>query len=363
LDRYIVVFLSLHIEENIMGINIGKNHRRLFFTFRLILVLTMVFVFNPLFAQQKISVKMSSPIPESTPWGKFLNQIAGDWKRITNGEVELVIYHNGVAGTEKDVVRSLRLNQIQAAVLSSFGLYEITPEIMTLSCPFLIRDDNELDLILAALKGDLEKKINSKGYFTLTWARVGWVKFFSKAPIFIPADLKKQRVGSGSDQAELNQVFKTMGYQMIPVGRNDILVALNSGMVDAVFQSPIAVGGTQVFGLANNMASINVAPFLGSIVFNERTWRSIPDKYKPQMIDAVRKRERELDREVRKMEEDLIRTMGNYGLKVNQLTAEQEQLWYDEFGRIMPSLVGTMFDRDIYRRIENLLRDYRTGRR
>ena len=344
--------------------NNGANRKHfIFFTLRLILVLTMIFVINPLFAQRKITIKMSSPIPESTPWGKFLNQIAADWKKITNNEVELIIYHNGVAGTEKDVVRSLRLNQIQAAVLSSFGLYEITPEVMTLSCPFLIRDDNELDLILAALKGDLENRINGKGYFTLCWARVGWVKFFSKEPVYVPADLKKQRVGTGSDQAEMNQVFKTMGFQMIPVGRNDILIALNSGMVDAVFQSPIAVGGMQVFGLAKNMASINVAPFLGAIVFNERTWRSIPEKYKPQMIEAVRRRERDLDREVRKLEEDMIKTMGSYGLKVNQLSPEQEQIWFDDFGRVMPTLVGTMFDRDIYRRIENMLRDYRNGRR
>lgn len=347
-----------------MVMNTGKRSKRfLSFTLRFILVFVLILSVSPLFAQRKITIKMASPIPENTPWGKFFNQIASEWKKITNGEVELIVYHNGVAGNEKDVVRSLRLNQIQGAVLSTLGLYEITPEIMTLSCPFMIRDDNELDLVLAAFKGDLENSINSKGYYTLAWARVGWLKFFSKAPIFTPADLKKQRLGTGSDQAELNQVFKTMGYQMIAVGRNDILVALNSGMVDAVFSSPVAVGSTQAFGFANNMASINVAPFLGAMIFNERTWRAIPEKYKSQMMAVVKRYERELDREVRKLEDELIKTFGNYGLKVNQLSPEQEQLWYDEMGRVTPSLVGTMFDRDIYRRMDNLLRNYRNGQR
>ncbi|MCL1813041.1 MAG: TRAP transporter substrate-binding protein DctP [Treponema sp.] len=333
------------------------------FSIRFVLVLVLLFSINPLFAQRKITIKMASPIPENTPWGAVLNQMANDWRKITNGEVELIIYHNGVIGNEKDVVRSLRLNQIQAAVLSTLGLYEITPEIMTLSCPFLIRNDSELDLVLAGLKVDLEEKINSKGYFTLAWARVGWVKFFSKSPIYVPADMKKQKLGTMADQAELNQVFKNMGFQMIPVGTNDILIALNSNLVDAVFQSPIAVGSTQAFGLANNMASINVAPFIGAIIINERTWRTIPDKYRPQLIESARKYERQLDREVKKLEDDLIKMMGNYGLKVNQLTAEQEQLWYDEIGRVMPSLIGTLFDRSIYRRIEALLQDYRNRRR
>jgi TRAP-type C4-dicarboxylate transport system substrate-binding protein len=329
---------------------------------KFVLILLLVLLVAPLFAQRRITIKMASPVPESTPWGSYLNQVASDWRRITNGEVELIIYHNGVAGSEKDVVRNLRVNQIQAAVLSTLGLYEIVPEVMTLSCPFLIRDDDELDLVLARLKDELEDNINKQGYFTLAWARVGWVKFFSKTPIFTPADLRRQRLGTNADQSEMNLAFRTMGFQMIPVSRNDILIALNSNMVDVVFQSPIAVGSTQAFGLAKNMASINITPFMGAVIFNQRTWRAIPDRYKPQLIESARRNERELDLAVRRLEEDMIRTMGNYGLRVNQLTPEQEQLWYDEIGRVIPELVGTLFDRNLYQRIEAILREHRRGR-
>ncbi|GHV95921.1 hypothetical protein AGMMS50293_22410 [Spirochaetia bacterium] len=330
------------------------------------IIFAALFVFlvtGGLFAQRKITMKMASPVPENTPWGQYLNEIASEWRRITNGEIELIIYHNGIAGSEEAVVRNLKVNQIQAAVLSTFGLYEIIPEIMTLSCPLLIRDDDELDLVLSGLKPELEAKINSKGFFTLAWARVGWVKIFSKAPVFTPADLKRQRLGTNGEQAEFNQAFKTMGFQMIPVARNDILIALNGGMVDAVYESPIAVGGLQIFGLAKNMASINIAPFMGGIIFNQRAWRSVPEKYKSQLITATQRLESELDVSIRSLEEDMIKTMGNYGLKVNQLSPAQEQLWYDEMGRAMPTLVGTVFDRGIYTRIETILRDYRNRRR
>ncbi|MDR1869577.1 MAG: TRAP transporter substrate-binding protein DctP [Treponema sp.] len=331
--------------------------------FRIAVALSLFVFAVPVFAQRTTTVKMASPVPENSPWGRFFNQIAADWKKITNGEVEMIVYHNGVAGSEKEVVRNLRVNQLQAAVLSTYGLYEISPEVMTLSCPFLIRDDDELDLVLAGLKGELEEKINGKGYFTIAWARVGWVKFFSKQPIFVPADLKKQKLGTNADQAEMNEIFKTMGFQMVPVARNDILIALNSNMVDAVFQSPVAVGSMQVFGLAKNMASINIAPFIGAVVFNQRTWRSIPEKYKQQMIDAVRKNEAELDKAIREMEDDMVKTMKNYGLKVNQLSLQQEQLWYEEIGKSMPNLIGSMFDSGVYGRIETILRNHRNGLR
>jgi len=326
---------------------------------RIILALALILAAGPVFAQRTVTIKMASPLPENTPWGQFFNQLAADWRKITNGEVELIIYHNGVAGGEKDVVRNLRVNQIQAAVLSAYGLYEISPEIMTLSCPLLIRNDEELDLVFPEVKGDLEERINRKGYFTLAWARVGWIKFFSKQPIFVPADLKRQKLGTHVDQSEMNQIFKSMGFQMIPVAHNDLLVALNSSMVEAVFQSPMVVGSTQIFGAAKNMASINVAPFIGAIVFNRRAWRAIPEKYKPELIESVRKTEVEIDRSIRGMESDLIKTMENYGLIVNQLTPAQEQLWYDEIGQATPGLIGTMLDRNTYSRIEAILRNYR----
>jgi len=328
-----------------------------------ILALAFLLFAGPLFAQRTITIKMATPIPENTPWGQFFNQMIGEWKTITNGEVELVVYHNGVAGSEKDVVRSLRVNQLQAAVLSSFGLFEIIPEIMTMSCPFLIRNDDELDLVLERVRGDLEQKLNAKGFTTISWAQVGWVKFFSKAPVFVPADLKRQRIGSNSDQEELNQVFKAMGFQMVPVARNDMLVALNSNMVDAVFQSPVAVGSTQVFGLAKNMASINVAPFFGAIVLNQRAWRTIPERYRAQLAASTRRMEDALANSVRELESEMIRTMGNYGLTVNHVTPAQELLWHEEIGRAVPSLLGTLFDRNLYSRIESIVSDHRSGRR
>jgi len=331
---------------------------------RLICILIMfAAAAGPAFAQRTVTIKMSSPVPEDTPWAQYFIQLSAEWKKITNGEVELIIYHNGIVGGEKDVVRNLRVNQIQAAVLSTYGLNEISPEVMTLSCPFLIRDDEELDLVLNGVKGDLEEKINSKGFYALAWARVGWIKFFSKQPIFTPADLKKQKLGTHVDQSEMNQIFKSMGFQMIPVAHNDLLIALNSNMVDAVFQSPLVVGSTQIFGSARNMASINVVPFIGAFVFNQRAWRAIPDKYKPQIIASTRRVEAELNKAVGGMESDLVKTMSNYGLKVNQLSPAQEQLWYEEIGQATPGLIGTMFNREIYNRVDAIVREHRRGKR
>jgi TRAP-type C4-dicarboxylate transport system substrate-binding protein len=320
---------------------------------------------GPVFAQRrKITIKLASLVPENTPWGAALNRMAAEWGAASNGEVELLVYHNGVAGSEGDVLRKLKGNQIQAAILSSFGLNSITPnhEIMTLSCPFLIRNNTELDLVLNNLKPDLEERINREGFFTLAWSKAGWVRFFSKAPVFVPADLKRQKLGTNEQEPALMDAFKAMGYQMVPVAMNQVLVYLNGGMIDAVYQSPVNVGGLQIFGVAKNMASINIAPFMGGIVMNQAAWRAIPERHKPALLRIAKQLEKELDTSIQQLEAEAIAAMLRYGLVVNEVSPAQEQLWYEDVNRVIPPLLGSTFNRELYGRIETLLRDHRNRR-
>jgi TRAP-type C4-dicarboxylate transport system substrate-binding protein len=301
-------------------------------------------------------------VPENTDWGSALNRMAKEWHDASNGQVELIVYHNGVVGgDEADIKRKLDLNQIQAAIFTSMGLGLISPEVMTLSAPFLIRNDTELDMVLAQIKSDLETGINKKGYFTLCWAKSGWVKVFSKTPVFVPADLKRLKLGTSEDTPQLNQAFKEMGYQLVPVDFNSVLVSLNSGMIDAIYQSAISAGAFQLFGLAKNMTLLNIAPFMGGIVMNQKAWRSIPDEYKPKLLAIAKQIETEIGGAVVKLESDAIKAMTGYGLIVNKLSSEQEQLWYSDIEKSMPSLLDRgVFDRVLYEKINKSLQSYRS---
>ena len=110
------------------------------------------------------------------------------------------------------------------------------------------------------------------------------------------------------------------------------------------------------------MASINIAPFMGGIILSYNAWRSIPDRYKPRLIEATRRIERELDVSIRRLEEEMIATMTQYGLRVNELSPDQEAQWYNDVGQAMPGLTGSVFDRDLYQRIEALLAVHRGSR-
>ena len=328
----------------------------------LLILIVLIFSASPLFAQRKITIKLASLVPENTAWGAAINRLASEWGRITNGEVEVIVYHNGAAGDEQAVLRLLKSNQLQAAVFTNIGISEVMPEVLAISYPFLIRDNAELDFVMGRIKPELDARIQQNGFVTLAWANAGWVKIFSRTPVFTPDDLRKIKLASGADNLQMIQAFRVMGYQMIPVQLPELMVALNGGMVDATYLSPIFAAGNQVFGIAKNMSSVNLAPFMGGILMNNTAWRRIPDKYKPQLLEVCKQIEKEIEASINTFDEEAISTMVRYGLKVNEPDPRQMQLWYDDTAKYENNLVNTatpVFNREFYYKIKAILTNYR----
>ena len=317
-------------------------------------------------ATETLEVKLASPLPKESPWGRTLDKIAVEWDRITNGQVRLNVRHGGVEGNEHKMNLSLASNIIQAAVFTSFGLNEIEKSIMTLSAPFLIRNEAELSAVMREVQGDLERKISSgNDYFMLAWSKSGFVNIFSKDQVFTPDDLKRVKIASNSEAADMNTAFKTMGFQVVESDWSDVGNKLNAGVVAACYQQPAAIAAFQLHSILKNMLQLNIAPVLGGIVMNQVTWKKIGDlnpRYQTELLNSTRKIADEFDASLQKTVSDAVLTMGRAGLKINQPSTAQAQLWYNEMERVVPTLLGNAFDRDLYNRVNGILVSYRGGR-
>jgi TRAP-type C4-dicarboxylate transport system substrate-binding protein len=315
-----------------------------------------------LFAQRKLTIKLASIVPENTPWGAALNRMVSDWSRISEGQVELVVYHGGVRGEESAILQQLKSNAIQAAVFTSVGLNQISPEVMTLSMPLLIRNDAELNAVLGELKPELERHINDQDFYMLSWAKSGWIKIFSKTQVFEPAELKRLKLGAPPDMPSMIRAFSAMNYRLENLPINDTLMALNSGKVDAIYSSPIYVAGLQIFTTAKYMMSINVAPIMGGIVMNkQREYRALTRlSYWPQLLASAQRIGREIDTSIGQLEDTAMKTMRGYGLVVSSISPDQEKLWYADVEEATPALLKSkIFDMALYDKINAILLRFR----
>ena len=316
-------------------------------------------------AGENLEVKIASPLPKESPWGRTLDRIAVEWNRISNGQIRLRVLHGGTEGGEGKMRLSLASNTIQAAVFTSFGLSSINPAVMTMSAPFLIRNDNELSAVMKEVENDLETRMNSGDFFIVAWSKAGFVNIFSRDPVFTPDDLKKQKIASNPDADDMNTAFKTMGFQVVDSDWIDVGPKLASGAVMAIYQSPAGTAAYQLHSILKNMLSTNIAPVLGGIVINQVTWKKIGEmnpRYQTEILRTTRRIAEEFDSSMSKTINDAVNTMTREGLKVNKPSPAQEQLWYDEIDRVVPSLIGTTYDRALYEKIVNALKKYRGER-
>lgn len=302
-----------------------------------------------------IVIKLASIAPQRSPWGEALDRLVAEWRTVTNGEVELKVYHNGVAGSEGDMLSKLRLGQLQAGVVTSAGLSTLSPEVLSLSIPFLIRNDAELDKVLAGTHELMEERIAKKGFTVLAWSKVGWLNFFSKKPIHTPADLKATKLAAGVETETLTNAFKQLGFQIVPVPINELITALNSGMVDSFFTSPLAAAGYQWFAVAPNMLNLKVAPFVGVIVITNTAWRRVPEKYRAPLMAATQRTCAALEGSIASLEVSALDVMTKNGLVLVEPTAADIDLWKEDMEAGVEKTLGPVFPRDMYEEIERTL--------
>ena len=334
-----------------------------------VITISIVFFFFALgavFAQRGsaaadvVNIRLASPLPANSEWGRALNRLAAEWRQITNNQVNVVVSHDGREGSEADMLRKLNANSIQVAIFTSAGVAEICPAVMNLSVPFMIKNEVELDTVLAEVLPILETRVKQE-FVILTWSKGGWVYLFSKENVVTPADLRRQRLATSPELGDLNTVFRTLGFNLVEVDVTDLGTRLASGAINATYVIPAVVAPMQLHRNLNHMLDLPIAPIMGAIVMNRVTWNRLTPAHQQQIIRTTKRMAVEFDTSMARTETAAIAAMGRDGLSVNKPNTAQEGIWRSEIEAVMPTLVGPIFDREINTRITRILERVRSG--
>ena len=96
-------------------------------------------------------IKLATLVPEGSVWDKALREMGASWKEVSDGDVALRIYPGGVAGSEHDVLRKMRIGQLQAGSLTTVGLEQIDPGFKVLTVPLFYESYEEFFFVLDGL--------------------------------------------------------------------------------------------------------------------------------------------------------------------------------------------------------------------
>lgn len=328
------------------------KHNRVSVTLLVLLTLSIL-------PSHALTIKLGSLAPSGSPWDKALRKISAEWASISNGKVNLKIYPGGIAGGEEDMLRKMRIGQLNAAGLTGIGMCRVFPGILAVQIPLLVRTDEELYYVIEKMRPKFEKELEAKGFTVLIWSKVGWVHFFSKNPVVKPDDLRAHKLFNYAGDPDGTLAWKKAGFHPVPLSPTELMTSLQSGMVDAFSTTPLSAAAYQWFGLAKNMCGMKWAPLIGGIIVSTKTWNKLPADLREKLLDAARKIGKEIQAEIDNADAEAIKIMKEHGLKVHPVSTEIEGQWLSEVQDGFKMIVGKSFDEASYNEVVKHLKAYR----
>src|SRR5437868_12100095 len=143
-------------------------------SFNRVFVAALMFLTVSASAETK-TLKFATLAPEGSSWMKTMTALNDELQQKTGGAVKFKFYPGGVSGDEKDVVKKVRIGQLQAAGFTGVGLGEIAPPVRILDAPWLIHNDKEVDFLYKTFDKDFNASIEKGGYVLLGWTELGYV--------------------------------------------------------------------------------------------------------------------------------------------------------------------------------------------
>ncbi len=306
-----------------------------------------------------VEIKIGSVAPERSPWHNSLLKIGREWEKITGGQVKIRVYPGGIAGSELDMIRKMRLGALQGAVLTNMGMMKIEKSVLIFNLPLLFSSDEEFNYVFSRLKPSFEARIEASGFKVIQWTQSGWVYFYTKGPVLNPEDLKKHKISITRDDPELEQVWESMGYRVVPQDTKDMLIGLERCMITALYLPAVMAASGQYFAIASHMLDLKLSPLVGGLVINKRTWDQIPEKYRPLLLEATEREAQSLAAEIAHLEEEAIKAMKEHGLVINRPSEYDRRMWYEVASRAISTLVGRIILADVYQQTLELIKEYR----
>lgn len=337
----------------------------------LITVFTAVFFSASVFAQT-VTIKIATVAPARSPWEIELKKMAQEWTKITNGKVRIQFYDMTVLGGEKAGIQKLRSSRpgqkapLDGAVFSTVGLHELAPKagFYTLSIPFLIQSQEELDLVLKELGGEIEKEVENAGCKVIAWSNVGWLSFYTKDSYRTLGELKKIRMSvSGLDSPVLSDCLKISGFTVMDISADKFVQSLKSkNGTRGFFSVPLLAYAAGFYKDINYILNAKLCPAMAGFVISKNSWEKIPAEYHAALLESAARATKLLNDSLEETDKDCIKKMAENGTNLINPTKKDLEDWKKEFDRNAADVINAnsgALNYELFKKIQSILETHR----
>ena len=327
-------------------------------------LLGLTFFHAPLRAADKPRhlIKLATLVPEGSSWVQMVRNIDSQIRQETGGEVGLKIYAGGVQGDDDVVLRKMRIGQLQAAGFTGQGITTIFPDILALEMPFLYNGYEEVDYVLGQMEDFYRQGLAQKGFVLLGWSDIGFVHILSKHPIRGVKDIHKRKVWRLEGEPITQVLFRKAGVISAPLNIPDVLLGLQTNMVDVVYAPPAAAIVMQWFTRVKYITELPINYTLGALLVDKRTFDKLTAEHQEILLRIADEELTQLTEKTRRENEEAMQVMLANGLQLVSPLPPDVETFKQLVADSVPELVGKSFSREAYDLVQMHLNAFRQER-
>lgn len=309
---------------------------------------------------QQYTIKFATVAPDGSPWIKVMREYDQQIRKESKNRLGFRIYPNNIQGDEKDVLKKIRLGQLQSAGITGVGMTKIAPALRILDSPFLFKTPDEVDAIHRKFDPELNKMFEDNGFVNLGWSEVGFVYVFTKTPVRTPGELKKVKMWMWEDDPIAQAVFEVMHVNPVPLSITDVLTSLQTNLIDGFYTPPLGAIVLQWFSRTKYMLDAPLADATGAVVIDRKKFLELPPELREILVRNGTIYLQKLTRVSRDENARSIEQLKKSGITLVKPPSPEALQMYDEIGsKARRLLVGKLYSQELLDRFEQALAAYR----
>ncbi|HZJ97038.1 MAG TPA: TRAP transporter substrate-binding protein [Oligella sp.] len=267
----------------------------------------------------------------------------------TNGRITVEIFPNSQLGSERELIESIQLGNVDMAFASSAVLGNFNKEFFALDIPFLFKDRESVYHILDGEIGQqLLESLESVGIKAVAYWENGFRQLTNnKKVILSPEDLKGMKMRTMENEVHI-AAWKEIGANPSPLAFGELFTALQQGTFDAQ-EGPINLFyDMKFYEVQNHITKTNHVYSPWPVMINPDVYNSFSDEDRAIFDEAIKKTTEFQRAQAQEADDKAVADMPN--VTITELTPEQLAAFADLMGPVH-ELVKKRIGADIVDRI------------
>jgi TRAP-type C4-dicarboxylate transport system substrate-binding protein len=299
-------------------------------------------------------IRIATLAPRDSDFIRGFKRINYELRKSTRDEWSIQLYPSGIAGDEQDVIRKMRVGQMDATAVTSVGLSQVLRELAVLTAPGAIETYEQLDRVQKALNKEWADKLAEHGFKLLGWGEVGLLRFFTSSPLHKPTDLRALRPWVWPPAHTLKALWAAIGCSGVPLGVPEVYGGLQTGMINAVVTSALAAVALQWHSALTFVTQRSLGPLVGGLLITSKKWLSIPEHVRTTLQEQIRTNYEGDSKNIREDDEIAYQKLLKRGYTATAYTAGGEQEFQAVEKKARDSLVGRIYSQELLERVLKL---------